>query len=66
MKKEKYLFGYTDPRALYGDPKVEWEPIKVSRIYEWCLIFCYFMLALSVSMIVAPMAWVQLFQWMMS
>ena len=23
--KEKYKFGYSDPRAMYGEPKVEWE-----------------------------------------
>ena len=66
MKKEQYKFGFTDYRAMYGDPKVEWTPIKPSRRYDFGLAFCYFMVAVGVSMVVAPIAWVKLFQWMLS
>lgn len=61
---KNYTFGYTDPRIMYGDPDVKWEPIRASSRYDWGLAFCYFMLALSLTMTVAPMVWVKLFQWM--
>jgi len=66
MKKERYTFGYTDTRAVYGDPKIKWEPIRASRRYDWGLAVCYAGVAVGVSMTVAPMAWVKLFQWMVS
>jgi hypothetical protein len=33
--KEKYKFGYSDPRAMYGEPKVEWEFLEPSNRHEW-------------------------------
>ena len=32
--KEKYKFGYSDPRAMYGEPKVEWELPEPHNDYE--------------------------------
>jgi len=66
MKKDQYKIGFTDYRGIHGDPVIEWEPIRYSRKFEWGLAFCYFMLAISVSMTVAPMVWVELFKWMLS
>ena len=64
--KANYTFGYTDPRAMYGDPKIEWEPIRYNRRYDWSEAIAAVGFGLSVSMTVAPMAWVELFQWMLS
>ena len=33
--KEKYKFGYSDPRAMYGEPKVEWEFLEPHNDNEW-------------------------------
>ena len=62
----KYDFGFTDYRAIHGTPDVEWTPIKVSRTYDYQLILAYVGLAISMSMVVAPMAWVKLFMWLLS
>jgi hypothetical protein len=63
MKQDRYVFGWSDYRAQYGTPKVEWEPIKYSRKYEWGEYLAYVGMATGVSMAVAPMAWVQLIAW---
>ena len=62
--KTNYTFGYTDPRAMYGDPKIEWEPIRCNRRYDWSEAIAAVGFGLSVSMAVAPMAWVELFRWL--
>ena len=61
----RYSIGWSDPRATYGTPKVEWEPIEYSHKYEWGQILCAIGMAVGVSMTFAPMAWVQLIQWML-
>ena len=63
--KDKYQFGWSDYRGTYGDPNVEWEPIKYSRKYEWGLVLCYVGLAIGMSMTIAPMPWVRLIFWML-
>jgi hypothetical protein len=66
MKLNRYTFGYTDYHAIYGEPFIEWQPIKASNKYKYSLAACYVGLALSMSMVVAPMAWVKLFMWALS
>jgi hypothetical protein len=62
-KQDKFAFGYTDPRAMYGDPSVEWEPIIHSRKHDWSEAIAAVGFGLGVSMAVAPMAWVEMIKW---
>lgn len=64
--KANYSYGHTDPRAMYGDPKVELEPIQCNRRYDWSETIAAVGFGLGVSMAVAPMAWVELFKWIFS
>jgi len=61
--KANYTFGYTDPRAMYGDSKTEWEPTTYSHKRDLSEAMAAIGFGLGVSMIVAPMAWVELFKW---
>jgi len=33
--KEEYKYGWSDPRAMYGEPKVEWDFIEPHNDNEW-------------------------------
>jgi hypothetical protein len=63
MSKDNYDFGFTDYRGIHGEPVIEWELISPDPLYKVKMAFAYICLALSVSMVVAPMAWVELFKW---
>jgi hypothetical protein len=60
--KANYTFGYSDPRAMYGDPSVECEPKNYKPRYDWSEVIAAIGFGLGVSMAVAPMAWVELFK----
>lgn len=62
----RYTIGWSDPRATYGTPKVEWQPIEPNRNYNLGEVVAYIGLATGVSMTVAPMAWVQLIAWVLA
>lgn len=63
MSKESYSFGFTDYRGIHGTPVIEWEPIRPDPFHKLKMAFSYIGLAISVSMMVAPLAWVELFKW---
>ena len=62
MSKENYIFGFSDYREIYGTPNFEYQEIKLNPFDKYKLFFAYIFFALSVSMVVAPFAWVQLFK----
>jgi len=59
----KYTIGWSDPRATYGTPKVEWEPISYSHKYEIGEYLSYVGMATGVSIAVSPLPWVSLLLW---
>ena len=63
--KSRYTYGWSDPRATYGDPKIEWEPIEYNHKYDWGEYLAYVGMGIGVSMTVAPMAWVGLIKWVL-
>lgn len=65
-RNDKYTVGWSDPRAEHGTPKVEWEPIESDRNYDLEEVVAYIGLATGVSMVLAPMAWVQLIAWVLA
>ena len=62
-EREKYTVGWSDYRAEHGTPQVNWEPLRSHRNYDLEEVVAYIGLAISMSMVVAPMAWVQLIAW---
>jgi hypothetical protein len=66
MNKDRYTIGWSDYRAQYGTPKVEWEPIHPKYSYNAREYLAYVGMATGVSMMVAPMAWVQLIAWVLA
>ena len=64
--KTKYTFGFTDYQGNFMATMTELEQTRYSRKYDWSEAIAAIGLGLSVSMIVAPMAWVELFKWMLS
>ena len=64
--RQRYTFGYTDHRSSHGEPAVKWEPMRYIRKYDWSTPMAAIGLGLGISMIIAPMAWVELFKWMLS
>lgn len=65
-REDRYAIGFSDPRMNHGDPNIKWEPIKASRRYDYGYAFAVVLLAVCVSMTVAPMAWVQLISWVLA
>lgn len=60
----RYSREWSDPRMKYGNPNVQFEPIKVAWwAKDWAMYFAYFMFIISASMAIAPMAWVLFFKW---
>jgi hypothetical protein len=66
MSKDNYDFGFTNYRGIHGEPVVEWELIRPDPLYKVKMAVAYIGLAISGSMVVAPMAWVELFKWIFS
>ena len=67
MNKDRYIFGWTDPKGIYGEPHVEYEPIKMAWwARDWAMAFAHIMLALSLTMVFAPMLWVKLIFWVLA
>ena len=62
----KYYYGWNDYRAIYGTANFEFQQIKVNPFNKYMVIFAYIFFALSVSMVIAPFAWVQLFRWLVN
>ena len=63
MTKKQYEFGWRNPREFF-DTNYK-EPSFKPPSKEWGLIVAYVALGVSISMVVAPMAWVKLFQWIL-
>lgn len=54
MSNDRYTVGWSDPRAEYGTPKVEWEPIESDRNYDLEEVISCIGVATGVSMALAP------------
>ena len=65
-KKQRYDFGWTDHNFEQIWPETPFEYFYVSKWERFKMAFAYVMLALSLTMVAVPMAWVKLFQWALS
>lgn len=61
-----YTFGYSDPIGQYGIMAVGYIPPKKSYSMTKSYIIAGIGYGISASMMLAPMAWVEMFKWMLS
>lgn len=64
-EKSKHTFGWSDYQQEHGRPDVKVEYFDSSRRYDWALAACYVGLFLSLTMVTAPMVWVELIKWVL-
>jgi hypothetical protein len=60
-RQDRYSFGWTDYRSVYGTPSIQTEFFYVSWWWRFKEVLAWVMLFLSLTMVFVPMAWVELF-----